>query len=89
MLVSRLAASLQALGFVPAGPVEGAPASGILAMTHPSADLPRIVRALQERRATISLRHDRAGTAYLRFSPHFYNTEDELERLVTMLREVM
>jgi cysteine desulfurase / selenocysteine lyase len=32
-----------------------------------------------------SLRTDRAGQRYLRLSPHFYNTDAELQRVVEML----
>jgi selenocysteine lyase/cysteine desulfurase len=32
-----------------------------------------------------SLRADRAGRRYLRFSPHFYNTDEELRRALELL----
>jgi selenocysteine lyase/cysteine desulfurase len=32
-----------------------------------------------------SVRTDRSGRDYLRFSPHFYNTPAELERAVALL----
>jgi cysteine desulfurase/selenocysteine lyase len=32
-----------------------------------------------------SLRADRKGQQYIRFSPHFYNTDDELQRAVDLL----
>jgi selenocysteine lyase/cysteine desulfurase len=32
-----------------------------------------------------SLRHDRSGREYLRFSPHFYNTPEELLQVVEIL----
>ena len=32
-----------------------------------------------------SVRGDRSGRDYLRFSPHFYNTQPELERVVDLL----
>ena len=32
-----------------------------------------------------SLRYDREGRDYLRFSPHFYNTEAEIDRAVAVL----
>ena len=34
------------------------------------------------------LRHNRAGRAHLRFSPHFYNTESELDRVVEAIAAV-
>ncbi len=85
-LVGRLAASLGDLGFELAGPVAGSNASGILAVTHPSAETPEVFRKLQENRVTASLRHDRTGKGYLRWSPHFYNTEEEIDRVVALVR---
>jgi selenocysteine lyase/cysteine desulfurase len=34
---------------------------------------------------TASLRRDRSGQRYLRFSPHFYNTDAELQRALAAL----
>ena len=85
-LVKRLADALGKLGFEPAGPVEGPNASGILAITHPDADLSHLFKVLQEHKVTASLRHDRARRVYLRWSPHFYNTEEEIDRAVDVLR---
>ena len=87
--VQRLAAGLRELGFAPAGPTEGPHASGILAVTHPRADLPRLFQTLQDRRITVSLRHDAQRRAYLRWSPHFYNTEAEIDRAVAAVRETL
>ncbi len=85
-LVRRLAAGLRELGFEPAGPVEGPNASGILAVTHPRAEMAAIFQFLQENRVTASLRHDRARREYLRWSPHFYTTEEEIDRAVALVR---
>ena len=87
--VKRLAAALGELGFESAGPVEGPNASGILAVTHPTADAVRLFQTLQERRVTVSLRHDRARRTYLRWSPHFYNTEEELDRAIGFVRDAL
>ena len=86
-LVGRLAAGLGELGFVPAGPVEGANASGILAVTHPRVEGPAFFRFLQENRVTASLRHDRTRREYLRWSPHFYTTEEEIDRALGLVRK--
>ena len=69
--------------------MEGKQASGILAVTHPSADMTILFQKLQEQKITASLRLDRTRRAYLRWSPHFYNTEDELERAVGVVRDVI
>jgi selenocysteine lyase/cysteine desulfurase len=40
---------------------------------------------LEKADVTCSLRHDREGRDYLRFSPHFYNTEAELDAALAVL----
>ncbi len=89
MLVRRLAAGLGELGFVPAGPVEGPNASGILAVTHPRAEMSAIFHFLQGNRVTASLRHDRVRREYLRWSPHFYTTEEEIDRAVSLVGQFL
>ena len=85
-LVRRLAAGLDELGFEAAGPVEGPNASGILAATHPRAEMSDLFQMLQENRVTASLRHDRQRRGYLRWSPHFYTTDEEVDRALALLR---
>jgi cysteine desulfurase/selenocysteine lyase len=43
------------------------------------------VRRLRENKVDVSLRQSRAGTSCLRLSPHFYNTEGEIEEVVKIL----
>ncbi len=86
-LVQYLAAGLRALDFELISPVSGPHASGILSAAHPSANHPRLFHVLQENRVTASLRVDREGRKYLRFSPHFYNVESELDRALEVLRQ--
>lgn len=88
-LVQSLAGSLAELGFEPAGPVAGAPACGILAVTHPRADVAAVFQKLQDEKVTVSVRMDRTRRAYLRWSPHFYNTEEELDRAVAVVRKTV
>lgn len=56
--------------------------SGIMTFTHPSAGLNALYHMLLEHGVTTSLRKNRQGKPLLRFSPHFYNTEDEMLRVV-------
>jgi cysteine desulfurase/selenocysteine lyase len=86
-LVRHLAEGLQGMGFEPLGPIEGPNASGILTVSHPRAEAGQMYRALQARRVTASLRRDRAGKSFLRFSPHFYNTGSELDQALSILRK--
>lgn len=63
----------------------GADLSGIISVSHPEKDLPEVARRLQAADIVVSLRHNRAGEAFLRFSPHFYNTEAELDHVLEVL----
>lgn len=59
--------------------------SGIVSITRPDADLQAIHARLTDSGIITSLRTDRAGRRYLRFSPHFYNTDAELARAIEAL----
>ena len=63
--------------------------SGILSVTHESQDLKRLARELETNGVTVSCRENRAGQVFLRFSPHFYNTESELDHVVEVLFRAM
>jgi selenocysteine lyase/cysteine desulfurase len=58
---------------------------GIISFHKPGADLPALHRRLEEAQIIASLRADRAGQKYIRLSPHFYNTDAELHRLLELL----
>jgi selenocysteine lyase/cysteine desulfurase len=58
----------------------------IMTIWHPDrADLPALHQKLEEAGIYVSLRSDRRGKQYLRLSPHFYNTDAELHRVLEML----
>ncbi len=59
--------------------------SGIVTFQKPGTDLAALNQTLIEGGVQISLRADRKGQQYLRVSPHFYNTDEELERLLKLL----
>ncbi len=59
--------------------------SGIISLWHPGRDMSDDFFMLREQGVRVSLRKDRAGTAYLRFSPHAYNTAEELHRAASLL----
>jgi cysteine desulfurase/selenocysteine lyase len=87
-LKTRLIAGLEPLGFRFLGPATGANASGIstacrLPGTGPAED--KVYEHLTAQRISPSLRYDRAGRAHLRFSPHFYNTEAEMDRVIEQI----
>ena len=60
--------------------------SGIItvAIDNPETAVAR-ARKLRENRIDISLRQTRAGVSCLRLSPHFYNTEAEIEETIKIL----
>jgi len=60
-------------------------ASGITTFYKPGVDLASVQQQLAEKNIVISLRSDRSGQRYLRLSPHFYNTDAELHRVVELL----
>jgi selenocysteine lyase/cysteine desulfurase len=84
-LKADLVARLDALGFEMIGPREGRAAHSITTCRHPRADHAILHQKLGAEGIVCSLRQDRAGTSYLRFSPHYYNTEAEFERLARVL----
>ena len=60
-------------------------ASAILSLYKPGADMAAWQRKLMDARIHTSLRVDRQGRHYVRLSPHFYNTDAELHRLLEVL----
>ncbi len=88
-LKASLLALLRPLGFQVLGPETGRNASGITTVWHPQVSASVLFKALEQADVVASLRHDRAGQDYLRFSPHFYNTEAELQRVAEVLRRAL
>jgi cysteine desulfurase/selenocysteine lyase len=89
-LKSRLIRGLEPLGFRFIGPGEGPNASGITTAFREEGSGPPVERVFEHlvaQKISPSLRHDRAGRAHLRFSPHFYNTEGEMDRVIDAVRQ--
>ena len=60
--------------------------SGIITIAIEQADrATELARKLRDNRFDISLRQNRAGISCLRLSPHFYNTESEIEETLKIL----
>jgi len=78
-LLARAEAGLVALGCHVTPPL--AQRAGILLFTPPAGDAQRLVDALVADGFALSLRRDR-----IRVSPHMYNTEAEIDRLVQRVR---
>ena len=60
-------------------------ASGITAFFSPGKDLAPLQQKLADAGIIVSLRTDRKGQNYIRVSPHFYNTDAELHRLLELI----
>ena len=84
-LKRALTGPLLAAGFQFLGPLDGPAASGITTFHHPARDTAALFRALEQQDIVASVRFDRAGRQYIRLSPHFYNTLDEMARVVETL----
>jgi cysteine desulfurase / selenocysteine lyase len=83
---SWLVPALQAKGFTVLN-AEATPenASGIVSFYQPGKDLPPLHKKLAEASVVTSLRTDRSGKNYIRLSPHYYNTDAELQRVLELL----
>lgn len=78
---------LEELGFeFLSAPRDNPGRSGILTARHPKKSSAELFAALEKASIVASLRNDRAGGEWLRFSPHFYNTRPEMERVIHSLK---
>jgi len=84
-LKSLLVAGLQKLNCKIHGPSDGTSSSSITTFTPPGGNAPALFNHLAKSGVIASCRKDRAGSEYLRFSPHFYNSEEEITRALDIL----
>jgi cysteine desulfurase / selenocysteine lyase len=84
-ITDRLASGLQELGFASLGPTAGPNASGIVTVSRPGTDMERLFERLTAANIICSSRQDRQGRHYIRFSPHFYNTEVEVDQVLKVI----
>jgi selenocysteine lyase/cysteine desulfurase len=80
---SFLVPALQAKGYTVLhadAPPEAA--SSILSFSKPGTDMPALHQKLLDAHIFTSLRTDRTGQKHIRLSPHFYNSDAELQRTV-------
>lgn len=79
-----LAAALQARGYEVFFP-EGQQTGGITSCWREGTDMKVVGERLAAENIIASVRGDRAGRDYLRFSPHFYNTSSDLDLALELL----
>lgn len=80
---------LSAIGCQFLGDTVGAFVSGITTFRHPHTPTALLAKALEEAHITASHRHDRQGCDYIRLSPHFYNTEEEILRVAEVVAKAI
>jgi cysteine desulfurase / selenocysteine lyase len=81
-----LVPALEAKGYQVLGAnAPSAMSSGIVTFFKPDMDVPALHQKLEAANISTSLRADRAGKRYIRLSPHFYNTDAELRRVLELL----
>src|ERR1700738_3540643 len=80
-ITAPLAGGLQGLGFILFSPAGGPNGSGIVTVSRPGTDMEALFERLTAANIVCSSRQDRQGRHYIRFSPHFYNTEGEVDQV--------
>ena len=86
----HLHALLEQMGFEFLSPPREEPLrSGIVTARHPRVASSAFFSALEKEKITASLRMARESGEWLRFSPHFYNTRAEMERIAEVLRAAL
>jgi cysteine desulfurase/selenocysteine lyase len=85
-LTQALKLEITPAGFEFLSPDEDGRRSGILTFRHPKIPSDRFFEALLRNDVVVSLRFDRDDRGWLRVSPHFYNTFDEIAKVADLLR---
>jgi cysteine desulfurase/selenocysteine lyase len=85
-LTQTLRDRIASAGFEFLSPMAAKNRCGILTFRHPQIASERFADALTKNDIVVSLRYDRANRGWLRVSPHFYNTPDEIEKLAAVLK---
>ena len=79
-LTDYAASGLDAKGYLVDSPRDDERRAGLLMFHHPTYDNAAVLETLSANRVTAALRGGR-----LRFSPHFYNTKEDMERAIAAL----
>ena len=85
-LTQVLMLEITPVGFEFLSPDEGKNRSGIVTFRHPKIPTDQFLEALSQDGVVVSLRFDRDDRSWLRVSPHFYNSFDEIAKVAEILR---
>jgi selenocysteine lyase/cysteine desulfurase len=85
VLTQLLRDQTEPAGFEFLSPTEEKHRSGILTFRHPGIESARLLEVLATNDVVVSLRFDRANRSWLRVSPHFYNTCEEMTKVADVL----
>jgi selenocysteine lyase/cysteine desulfurase len=85
-LTKALMLEISPAGFEFLSPDEEKNRSGIVTFRHPKIRTDQFLDALLQNNIVVSLRFDRDDRSWLRVSPHFYNTFDEIAKVAKILR---
>ncbi len=82
LLRSKLIQELTAKGYEVLGTLDSCLPTGITSFRHNHKPIPKLFDLLVAKGINLSLREDSRGQKCIRVSPHFYNTEDEIDFLL-------
>lgn len=88
-LKAHLVAGLDSLNCEIHGPRKGPTSSSITTFLPLKGNAPELFEQLNKAGIISSCRKNRSGQEFLRFSPHFYNTETEIDRAIEVLAHGM
>ena len=85
-LTQALKSEIRPAGFEFLSPDEETNRSGMLTFRHPKIPTDRFFEALLKEDVVVSLRFDRNDRGWLRVSPHFYNSFEEMRKISEVLK---
>jgi cysteine desulfurase/selenocysteine lyase len=85
-LKAHLISHLREAGCTVIQPENGPNASSITTFRHPSIDMAELMKRYEKNDIVVSLRFDESGDQFIRVSPHFYNTVEEIDRIAEVLK---
>jgi len=87
-LLLKIASGLKENGYEIQGKMFKNLPTGIISFSHKDKDMVRLYQKLNNKGIITSLRKDLQYRTCVRVSPHFYNTEDEIDILLKTLRKI-